>query len=54
MSRTKKGSKAPGTDVWSKRPGSTGGGTGKIVKNITKRRERSQKRKEITQIKKEI
>lgn len=54
MSRTKKGNKSPGSDVWSKRPGTHGGGTGPVVKNITKRRERSQKRQEIHKIKKEI
>lgn len=39
MSRTKKGSKSPGYDIWSKRPGA--GGTGRVAKWVTKRRERS-------------
>lgn len=50
MSRTKKGNKPTGTDFWSRRPGSNAGGaigTGPIAKNITKRRERSLKKKEI-------
>lgn len=53
MSKTKKGSKGPGFDVWSKRPGTTNGGSGPIVKKITKKRERSLKRKEIHKILKE-
>ena len=43
MSRTKKGSKPPGYDTWSRRPGSTYG-SGKDGKTDTKRREREAER----------
>lgn len=41
MSRTRKGSKHPGYEFWSKRPGD---GYGPIGKLITHRRERMQKK----------
>jgi hypothetical protein len=42
MSRTKHGSKAPGYEYWSKRPGSNSGGSvpGKVSKRFTHRAER--------------
>lgn len=54
MSKTKKGSKAPGTDFWSRRPGSNAGGTGPIPKMITKRRERTLNKKAIKKAIKEF
>lgn len=45
MSRTKKGSKAPGYDYWSKRPFS-GSGYGKSVKKWTHKAERQGNKKD--------
>lgn len=45
MSRTKKGSKAPGFEFWSRRPGNRhGGGVGAAAKTETHRRERQQRK----------
>lgn len=45
MSRTKKKSKAAGTEYWSRRPGNKDGGpTGKTAKKFTHRRERQKGR----------
>lgn len=40
MSRTKKGSKGPGYEFWSRRPGN--GGSGRIGKDLTRGIERQQ------------
>lgn len=40
MSRTIKGSKAPGYEFWSKRPGKGRGGRGRYAKLLTHRAER--------------
>lgn len=47
MSRSRKGSKAPGFDFWSKRGNSIGKylGTGKYVKHLTHKRERDSGKK---------
>jgi hypothetical protein len=45
MSRTRRGSKAPGFEFWSARPG--GGGTGKVGKQITHRAERNENKREV-------
>lgn len=48
MSRTKKGSKGPGYDYWSKRCfGNKNIGYGKVAKEITKQKENTRKKKEI-------
>lgn len=48
MSRTKRGSKPPGYEYWSRRPGNKHGGVaGKIGKVITKKRERAAEKSEI-------
>lgn len=44
MSRSKSGSKSPGYDYWSRRPGS-GMGYGKKVKKVTHKKERVQNKK---------
>ena len=42
MSRSKKGKKSPGTDYWSKRPGTKKvDGPGKLGKKVNKRMERA-------------
>ena len=46
MSRTKKGSKAPGWETWSKRPGSCQP-PGRIGKKITTSKERAKNKKII-------
>lgn len=48
MSRTKKGSKAPGYDFWGRRPHS-GNGHGPIVKAFTHRVERQQAKDQVRQ-----
>jgi hypothetical protein len=45
MSRTRKGSKAPGYEFWSPRPGQ--GGVGSIAKKITHRAERNANKREV-------
>lgn len=49
MSRTKKGSKRPGHEYWSKRPGSNDHGsvTGEFSKNRTHRLERLEAKKAV-------
>jgi hypothetical protein len=48
VSRSRKGGKAPGYDVWSRRPpGGACQGYGPIAKRATIRAERAQKRREI-------
>lgn len=42
MSRTVKGSKSPGYEFWSKRPGKWHGGKGRFAKKITHKAERRQ------------
>lgn len=46
MSRSKKGSKGPGYDYWSRRPGS-GMGHGPDVKEVTHRAERQEAKKAV-------
>lgn len=53
MSRSKKGSKSPGTDFWGKRALSGNCGTGKIVKKITHSKERAAAKKVERKAKKE-
>ena len=45
MSRTRKGSKAPGFEYWSPRPGT--GGVGKEAKKLTHRAERNANKREV-------
>ncbi len=49
MSRTKKGTRSPGSEFWSKRPGSNkcGSGPGKTAKKETHRLERLEGKKQI-------
>jgi hypothetical protein len=48
MSKTKKGSKGPGYDYWSRRPGNTGSsGFGKTVKKITHAKERMKSKQSL-------
>jgi hypothetical protein len=49
MSRTRKGSKGPGFEYWSARPGNRGGGLGKSFKKATHRVERQQNKQEARQ-----
>ena len=51
MSRSKKGSKSPGTDYWGKRPYADAG-VGPDVKKMTKKKERAQTKELIVKIKK--
>lgn len=44
MSRTRKGSKAPGYEFWSRRPGPSGPGS--IAKKMTHRAERNANKRE--------
>lgn len=46
MSRTKKGSKGPGCEFWSKRPTSFRYDTGKVGKKITHKLERIEGKKQ--------
>lgn len=47
MSRTKKGSKGPGYEYWSRRPGNANGGIpGKLTKRRTHKAERQARKKE--------
>ena len=55
MSRTKKGSKSPGYDFWSRRPPGGGcAGSGPEAKKITHKAERAEKKRVILKEKKEI
>lgn len=45
MSRSKKGSKGPGYEYWSKRPGESGATPGEFSKNRTHRLERLEAKK---------
>ena len=47
MSRTKRGSKGPGYDYWSRRPYSTSYGYGPEIKKLCHRAERRQNKKII-------
>ena len=53
MSRSRKGSKAPGYDFWSRRPNSSNG-YGKQVKKITHRIERRISDREIDELELEV
>jgi hypothetical protein len=46
MSRTQKGSKAPGYEYWGKRPGSGHFAPGKYAKRVTHKAERQQGKKD--------
>lgn len=49
MSRSRKGSKSPGYDFWSRRPGNKGGGgSGPYAKLLTHRRERQKNKPKDT------
>lgn len=49
MARTRRGSKSPGQDFWSARPGNENGNgsVGKFAKTVTHRRERYRAQNEI-------
>lgn len=52
MARTKKGSKGPGYDFWSKRSSSKSLGYGPTAKQITKEQERMKRKQQLAKIKK--
>lgn len=47
MSRSKKGSKPPGYEFWSRRPSSCNGGSGRWAKYFTHKKERMQSKEII-------